>query len=171
MADDNEPTGQDRQGSGDKDTGQGANGPQNGAGGDSGASGEDQPRSNREAAYRIRAKEAEATAQALMERVEKYQRAEIERAARDGRMLVPGDLWRYDVELVELLDDETGDLDPEKVTEALAALEDSHPHLFKPMNAPNRGPGFGQGSGHPAVRIGDPEFALEAFSDLLRGIS
>ena len=133
----------------DNDTGKGAPGAPGANGGDSGGSEDDAtPGSNREAAYRIRARNAEATVTALQERVTKMQRREVERAAAALRMQDPADVWRYDVDLVELLDEESGDLDEERVADALAALADSKPHLFGRGKQQQHTPGFGQGNGH-----------------------
>jgi hypothetical protein len=96
----------------------------------------------REATYRIRAREAEATTTALMERVTRMQRAEVERLA--SPLHDPGDLWTSGVELVELLD-EDGEVDPQRVAEAVAALADSKPYMLKP---PRRAD-FGQGRRTP----------------------
>jgi hypothetical protein len=93
----------------------------------------------REATYRIRAREAEATAISLMERVTKMQRAEVERQAA-ARLHDPSDLWTAGVELIELLD-EDGEVDQQRVDEAVAALADSKPYMVKPP----RGANFGQG--------------------------
>jgi hypothetical protein len=99
-------------------------------------------RNSREATYRIRAKEAEATTRALQERVTRMQKAEVQRMA--AQLHDPADLWQQ-VELVELLD-EDGEVDPERVAGAVAALAHSKPYLLKP---PPRTRGFGQGRRTP----------------------
>ena len=66
------------------------------------------------------------------------QHPEVERLA--AQMHDPADIWQQ-VELVELLDDD-GEVDHEKVAEAVAALGDSKPHLLKP---PPKSPSFMQG--------------------------
>jgi hypothetical protein len=104
--------------------------------------GEARTANRREATYRIRAREAEATASALMERVTRMQGAEVERLA--ARLHDPGDLWTAGVELVELLDEE-GEVDQQRVAEAVAALTDSKPYLIKQ----SRGVNFGQGRRTP----------------------
>jgi hypothetical protein len=96
----------------------------------------------REASYRIRAREAEAAATVLEERVTRMQRAEVERMA--ARLHDPADLWGAGVDLLELLN-EDGEVDPERVAEAVAALTDSKPYLLKPP----RGSNFGQGNRTP----------------------
>jgi hypothetical protein len=105
--------------------------------------GEGRAANRREATYRIRAREAEAAASAVEERVTRMQRAEVERQA--ARLHDPGDLWTAGVELVELLD-EDGEVDQQRVAEAVAALADSKPYLFKPLRG---GTGFGQGRRTP----------------------
>jgi hypothetical protein len=94
----------------------------------------------REATYRIRARDAEAAMTALQERVTRMQRADVERQA--AVLHDPSDLWAAGVELVELLD-EDGEVDQQRVAEAVAALADSKPYMRKPT--PRRS-GFGQGS-------------------------
>jgi hypothetical protein len=94
--------------------------------------------SRREATYRIRAREAEAAATALEERVTRMQRAEVERQAA-AQLHNAADLWQQ-VELVELLDAD-GEVDPQRVAKAVAALGDSRPYMVKPP----RGVNFGQG--------------------------
>jgi hypothetical protein len=101
--------------------------------------------SRREATYRIRAREAEATASALMERVTRMQRADVERQAA-VRLHDPADLWVSGVELVELLD-EDGEVDQQRVAEAVAALADSKPYMVKPSRRSSTG--FGQGRQTP----------------------
>jgi hypothetical protein len=99
----------------------------------------------REATYRIRAREAEAVSTALMERVTRMQRGDVERQAA-AQLHDPSDLWTSGVELVELLD-EDGEVDQQRVAEAVAALADSKPYLLKPT--PRSRSGFGQGRRTP----------------------
>jgi hypothetical protein len=106
---------------------------------------ETQTASRREATYRVRAREAEAFASALTERVTRMQRAEVERQAA-VRLHDPADLWVSGVELVELLD-EDGEVDQQRVTEAVAALADSKPYMVKPSRRSSTG--FGQGRRTP----------------------
>jgi hypothetical protein len=96
----------------------------------------------REASYRIKAREAEAAVSVLEERVARMQRDEVERMA--ARLHDPADLWGFGVELLELLD-EDGEVDPERVAEAVAVLADSKPYLLRPK----RGSNFGQGRRTP----------------------
>lgn len=96
---------------------------------------------SREARYRREAREAQALVAELTERVTRMQRTEVERLA--ARLHDPGDLWTG-VDLAELLN-EDGQVDPERVAEAVAALSDSKPHLIKPPRRSN----FGQGNRTP----------------------
>ena len=113
-----------------------------GAQGDAQDDAEGRTASRREASYRIRAREAEAGRDALQERVTRMQHAEVERMA--ARLHDPADLWGAGVDLLELLN-EDGEVDPERVAEAVAALADSKPYLLKP----SRGSNFGQGRRTP----------------------
>lgn len=79
--------------------------------------------SNREAAkYRRRLREAEAERDALAERVETLQRAEVERIA-GGASVKPAALWASGASLPELLT-EDGTVDPEKVATAVQTARD-----------------------------------------------
>jgi hypothetical protein len=93
---------------------------------------------NREARYRTERNEARAQVAELIERIGRMQRTEVERQA--AGLHDPGDLWTAGVDLAELLT-EDGDVDPERVAEAVAALADSKPYMLKPP----RGSNFGQG--------------------------
>jgi hypothetical protein len=120
--------------------------------------GQDERPANREARYRREAREAQAQVAELTERVTRMQRAEVERLA--ARLHDPGDLWTAGVDLVELLT-EDGQVDPERVAEAVAALADSRPYLLKP---PPRVPNFGQGR-RPLVDSG----SATTWGSVLRG--
>lgn len=97
---------------------------------------------NAEAArYRRQLREAEATRDTLAGRVEAMQRAEVERLAAD-RLAVPGDLWRFGVDLSALLTDD-GDLDAAAVDAAVDALAADRPHLAP--RRPFAPDSFGQG--------------------------
>jgi hypothetical protein len=104
--------------------------------------GQDERPANREARYRREAREAQAQVAELIDRVTRMQRAEVERLA--ARLHNPGDLWTAGVDLVELMN-EDGEVDPERVAEAVAALADSKPYLLKPPRSYN----FGQGKRTP----------------------
>ena len=101
-------------------------------------SGQEKPSTNREARYRTERNEARAQVAELTERVTRMQRTEVERQA--AGLHDPGDLWTAGVDLGELLT-EDGDVDPERVAEAVAALADSKPYMLRPP----RGSNFGQG--------------------------
>jgi len=103
---------------------------------------QDRPPANREARYRTERNEARAQVAELTARVTKMQRTEVERQA--AGLHDPGDLWTAEVDLAELLNGD-GDVDPERVAEAVAALADSRPYLMRP----SRGSNFGQGNRTP----------------------
>lgn len=115
------------------------------------------PPSNREARYRTERNEARAQVAELTERVARMQRSEVERQA--AGLHDPADLWTAGVDLAELLN-EDGDVDPERVAEAVAALADSKPYMLKPP----RGSNFGQGNRTP-VDLGSGT----TWGSLLRG--
>lgn len=126
-------------------TGQEVSEPPEGSQGDS----EPPPASSREASYRVRAREAESKLEVLQQRQTARDRNDFERLAAEKGMVDPSDLWRYDVDLAEFVDEQSGELNTEAVHLILAALADSKPHLFEQQN--RRGPGFGQGNGHASV--------------------
>jgi len=83
---------------------------------------------NAEAArYRTRLRETEAERDGISERLVGYQRREAERIA-GATLSRPADLWLDGVDPSELLDDD-GQLDPEKVTAAVAGVLDGRPQL------------------------------------------
>jgi hypothetical protein len=104
--------------------------------------GRDERPATREARYRREAREAQAQVAELTERVTRMQRAEVERMA--ARLHNPSDFWTAGVDLAELLN-EDGEVNPERVAEAVAALADSKPYLMKPPRRSN----FGQGNRTP----------------------
>jgi len=120
----------------------------------------DEAHPSREAAgYRVKLRAAEAERDTLAGRVQSLQRAEAERLAADT-LAAPADLWAVGaVDLAGLLTD-AGDLDPEAVKAAAAALLAARPGLARPV--PRRLPNLGQG-----VRESTP--AGSDWSDLLRG--
>ncbi len=94
------------------------------------------PGPGREAArYRTRLREAEAREAALTERLTTYQRREVERLAGE-RLSTPGDMWLTGPELADLLDDD-GDVDPVRVTEAVAAVVEARPGWKRPDPPPS----------------------------------
>ncbi|MEO3757068.1 hypothetical protein ABGB19_02095 [Mycobacterium sp. B14F4] len=75
---------------------------------------------------RKRAQTAEAERDRLREQVAGYQRREVEALA-GSTLADPRDIWAGGVTLPECLTDD-GDLDPERVTAAVAKVVDAHPH-------------------------------------------
>jgi len=107
---------------------------------------------NEAARYRRRLREAEGQRDAvtaerdgLAQRVERMQRADVERLASTGGLAAPADLWALGgVELAELLDDD-GEVDAEAVAEAVAGVLEARPGLRgRRRPAPDRS----QGSTH-----------------------
>ncbi len=87
--------------------------------------------SSREARYRVRAKEAEARAEALEATVMAYHQRDVDRLV-GGRVTDPEDFWRLsDVDLGDLLDEETGVVSEEAVTAAVDELLERKPHLAR----------------------------------------
>ncbi len=89
----------------------------------------------REAAkYRRQLRDAEATRDTLAARVQRFQTAEAERvAAGPGRLLDPTDLWRV-TDLADVVDDD-GELDLEKVSDAVDKLIERKPHYAEPQTS------------------------------------
>ena len=91
---------------------------------------EEAPKGNREARYRVERNEARAKRDALAARVEALQTRELHRLAGE-HLAQPEDLLTLGrVELAELLDDD-GNVDPEAVADAAAALIETRPGLAK----------------------------------------
>lgn len=94
---------------------------------------EDQGRKgNPEAAkWRTRFREAEAERDTLRERLATVQRAEVIRQATGpGRLIDGEDVFRT-IDLDELIDDE-GNVDDDKISEAVETLVETKPHLGRP---------------------------------------
>lgn len=101
------------------------------------------------AAYRVKLREAEAERDALAERLQRMQRAEIERLAADG-LSHPADLFSLSGnELADYLT-EDGDVDAEKVAADVAAILAERPGLRK--QTPGYDPSQGRGGRPPAKR-------------------
>ncbi len=109
----------------------------------------------REAAkYRRQLRDAEATRDTLAARVQKYQTAEAERvAAGPGRLLDPTDLWRV-TELADVVDDD-GEVDAEKVSDAVDKLIERKPHYAAPQTSLDLDLGVRGGP----VKAGSPTWA------------
>ena len=113
-----------------------------GTGNDS-ASDAENGKANKEAAkYRVRAREAEAQRDALAERVERFQRSELERIA-SAHLASPADLLTLSGnELSDYLT-ESGNIDPEKVNADAAVILAERPGLRRsqPPIDPTQGHG------------------------------
>ena len=77
------------------------------------------------AKYRRRLRDTERERDTLSARVEAMQKREVERLVATD-LATPGDLWLTDASLPEMLD-ESGDIDPAKVTQAVAGILESRP--------------------------------------------
>ena len=97
------------------------------------------------ARHRRAARAAEAERDQLAARLTGFERAEVERAA-VGKLHRPADLWAAGVELDELRGDD-GQLDPDKISEAVAGVLAERPHWGLPSFAPN--PGQAAGTARP----------------------
>jgi hypothetical protein len=113
---------------------------------------------HREAAnYRIRAREAEQQRDALAQRVERMQRAEVERLAADAGLSHASDVFMMSGnELADYLT-EDGDVDAEKVAADVAAIVAERPGLRKRM--PGYDPTQGYGGRPPKAAPAEPSFA------------
>ena len=117
-----------------------------------GSTGEGQ-KSNKEARYRVERNEARAERDAMTQRVERMQRAEVERLAADG-LSHPADLFSLSGnELADYLT-ESGEVDAEKVAADVAAVLAERPGLRK--QTPGYDPSQGLGGKPPK---GSPSFA------------
>jgi hypothetical protein len=103
---------------------------------------EEPQKSNKEARYRVERNEARAERDALAERVQRMQRAEVERLASDA-LSHPGDLFSLSGnELADYLN-EDGDVDAEKVAADVTAILAERPGLRK--HTPGYDPSHGLG--------------------------
>jgi hypothetical protein len=106
---------------------------------------------NKEARYRVERNEARTERDALAERVERMQRAEVERLAGDG-LSHPADLFSLSGnELADYLT-ESGDVDVEKVSADVAAVLAERPGLRK--NSPASDPTQGSGGNPGKPKLG-----------------
>jgi hypothetical protein len=84
---------------------------------------------SREAArYRTRLRETEAERDQLRERLERYERAEVERLASAAGLAVAGDVWTFGATL-DTLRGETGDIDADTVSGVVEAILKDRPQL------------------------------------------
>ncbi|ORA07421.1 hypothetical protein [Mycobacterium arosiense] len=118
-------------------------------------SGSESPNGSREARFRKERNEARTALAEAQARIEAYQRREVERLAAD--LAQPGDLLELGgVSLADLLG-EDGEVDPEAVAEAVAALVESRPGLAKNprQRAVDPSQGLGGQSGKASPTWGD----------------
>ncbi|MCV7090025.1 hypothetical protein [Mycobacterium interjectum] len=81
---------------------------------------------SREAKYRKALRDTEAERDQLRTRLETRDTADVERDLA-GRLVDPGDLWRAGVTLDDLRGDD-GELDPDRIDEAVTTVVAEHPH-------------------------------------------
>ena len=126
----------------------GAESPADGQTGPAEGDGTGEPqKSNKEARYRVERNEARAERDALAQRVERMQRAEVERLAADA-LSHPADLFSLSGnELADYLTDD-GDVDGDKVAADLVAILAVRPGLRK--QTPGYDPTQGHGGKPPA---------------------
>ncbi|SRX93241.1 hypothetical protein MSP7336_01477 [Mycobacterium shimoidei] len=107
------------------------------------------PKGNKEERFRKERNEAREALAAAEERIQRMQRAEVERLASDG-LSHPADLFSLSGnELADYLT-EDGDVDPEKVAADVAAILAERPGLRK--QTPGYDPSQGRGGRPPAKR-------------------
>ena len=112
----------------------------------------------KEARYRVRAREAEASAAALTQRLEVLQAREVERIA-SKHLSAPADLLTLGgVTMADLLD-EDGDVDAERVTALAVEVLGARPGL-KPV-APARDPSQGLGGEPPKAKPSWASLAID----------
>lgn len=106
------------------------------------------------ARYRRQLRAAEADRDALRTRLETFQTREVERLATGpGALSLGSDLWRS-TPLVDLLDTE-GNVDPERVTAAVAGLIQAHFHYGYRPAWPSADAGFRGTGTQPATTTWD----------------
>lgn len=98
--------------------------------------------SNKEARYRVERNEARAERDSLAQRVERMQRAEVERIASDA-LSHPADIFSLSGNAVADYLDDAGNIDPERVAADVAAVLSERPGLRKAAAAfdPTQGTG------------------------------
>ncbi len=80
--------------------------------------------------YRLRLREVESERDQLKEQVQHFRRAEAERHAAN-HLDDPSDLWRAGVHLGELLEEGSGELDEDKLSETVQQVATEHPSWRK----------------------------------------
>lgn len=111
---------------------------------------------NREARYRVERNDARAERDALAERLQRYQRAEVERLA--SELSEPGDVFTLSGKSLTDFLAESGDIDTDSVATAVADILTTRPGMRKLQLATD--PTQGTGNNH----VGAPRWA-----DLLHG--
>lgn len=76
--------------------------------------------------YRLRLREVERERDQLKEQVQSFRQAEVERRAADV-LEDASDIWLTDVQVDHLLDENSGELDDEKLSAAVEQVADEHP--------------------------------------------
>lgn len=82
---------------------------------------------SREAKYRTQLRAAEAERDQLKERLERRDKADVERMIA-SKLIDPQDLWAGGVSLADVLDPDSGDISPQLVDEAVTRVTKEHPH-------------------------------------------
>jgi hypothetical protein len=113
---------------------------------------------SREAAsYRRRLRDAESERDGLRERLERYERAEVERFASDAGLQVASDVWQFGAQL-DALRTEDGAIDHEAVSGLVGEIVKDRPGL---QARPEGDLGIGRGAAAAGTRI-EPKVGLSA---------
>lgn len=99
------------------------------------------PRGNREARYRTERNEARAERDAMAERIQRYQRSEVERLATE--LSEPGDVFTLSGKDLPDFLAESGDVDSAAVADAVAGILATRPGLSKPARPVDPTQGMG----------------------------
>jgi hypothetical protein len=114
---------------------------------------------SREAAsYRRRLRETETERDGLRERLERYERAEVERVAADAGLQVPGDVWSFGASLDTLRGEDDG-IDADAVTGLVSEIVKDRPGL---QARPQGDLGIGRGAAAAGTRTEEPKVGLSA---------
>lgn len=122
---------------------------------------DDESANSREARYRIRARDAEAARDGLQATVTNL-RARVAELQVGDRLMETADLWRH-VDVDDLLS-EDGDIDSDKVTDAVDRIAEQRPHLIKRRppkpdytmgHGASQRPGYDTGTGWQEVLRGN----------------
>lgn len=116
---------------------------------------------NEEAAkYRRRLREVEAERDQLAEQVQGFRQADVERRAADA-LQDPSDVWRAGVQLNDVLDENSGELDEDKLAETIKQVTEEHPGWRKRLT------GFDEDQG----RKSDGSTVAPSWAEMLRSPS